>query len=219
MGLKVNIRSQGVSGTAASISVADVDNNFDIPIKNVETVLAEIGSNIGFFKGVLSDEADLVIAGASENDTYLISSENKFVRFDAIQNKFVDVGGDGSTVITDPSGAIIQQVTRTNIVGSVDIPYIVDINIERTVDYSRPPVEVLKFVSGSVNRSATKEGFESGSSIKFDADSSITFDGWMHPDNSISLALTDLGSLGTGNLYTVDINLSNYRSINSLEVN
>lgn len=82
----------------------------------------------------------------------------------------------------------------------------------------KPAVEVLKFAPGAANQLSTLCNFDNGDASSFNADSQVIFDGTMRLKTSYTPAVTDNGALGAGRMWTIPLNKSSFKTIESIAV-
>lgn len=148
------------------------------------------------------------------------------VRLNSIRDEIAAARGDKPTLaerlaaLSAGGGGIdLGQVTKLNITASQESPYIIDITVTETQDFRRLPVEVLKFTPGEQDKITTICEFDNADASSFQrADPDVVFDGTMHMKTSFDIPMTDGGVLGTGRLWTLVIDKTQFKSIEALEV-
>lgn len=147
------------------------------------------------------------------------------LKIEALQNEIAEARGDKTSLaerlatLASGSSADIAQVTKLNITATSESPYIVDIPIRETKDFKRLPVEVLKFVPGEKDKMVTLCEFDNADASSFHGtDPQVVFDGTMRLKTIYDIPMEDGGPLGDGRLWTLTIDKSQFKAIESLEV-
>jgi hypothetical protein len=141
---------------------------------------------------------------AGDNVNLITDTQNKTITVNAITG-----GGGGSDSI--------EQITKLGVVGSTETPKVVEITISEPTDFKYRPVEILKFQPGDTSVNTVCD-FDNSDASDFQSNDNVEFDGVMKPKVSYSTEMTDDGAVGTGNQFSVAINKSQFKSIDSLEV-
>lgn len=148
-------------------------------------------------------------------DVDVVNKEDKqVVVYSGDTNKFTTIN---LGTIGDEAGLNLKQISKMGIVGSPTEPKIVDIPIS-TVDFKVPKVNVLKFELGNQNIITTENGFTNAESNDFLANDMVIFDGTAHLKTDFQSTMIYKGDIDAGKLYTVGIDKTAYKNINSLKV-
>ncbi|MBC2580007.1 signal peptidase II [Clostridium sp. DJ247] len=119
--------------------------------------------------------------------------------------------------IGDEAGLSIKQVSKMGIVGDTTTPKIVDIPIS-TVDFKVPKINVLRFQQGTQDVITTENSFSNSESNDFEADDMVIFDGAAHLKTNFTYQMSYEGDIGTGKTYSVTVDKSNFKTVNSLSI-
>lgn len=148
-------------------------------------------------------------------DVDVVNKKDKqVVIYSAETNKFTTVNLDS---VGEGAGLSLKQVSKMGIEGSPQTPKIVDIPIS-TVDFKVPKVNVLKFQLGDQDIITTENEFTNGESNDFQSDDMIVFDGSAHLKTNFQSSMIYESDIGVGTLYTVEIDKSIFKTINSLQI-
>lgn len=122
------------------------------------------------------------------------------------------------TVVGSSSG--YSQVTKLAVTATTSAPKEVQIPINETKSFCLPPVEVLKFKSGTTNVVVTECGFDNSDESDFVYDDEVVeFDGTMHLKTERDILSSMPTALGDGYFSVTDpIDVTKYRSIGSVTV-
>jgi len=148
------------------------------------------------------------------------------VQLNSIRDEIAAARGDKPTLaerlatLPTSSGTVnVSQVTKLNITASQTSPYVVDIPIPTTQDFRRIPIEVLKFTPGERDKITTVCEFNNADATSFQgADSQVIFDGTMRLKTSYDIPMVDGGILGTGRLWTLIIDKTQFKTVETVEV-
>lgn len=130
-----------------------------------------------------------VVTGGNTPSTPFDSSNivNNRIVWGTIEFELLDVGGDK-----------YQQITRTGVVA----PQVVDITINQTVDFNKPPVEILKYGSNSQNVINTVNTFSTSEEAEFSYDNKrLKMDNTLHMITTYDLDFGAGVSLGSDFVY------------------
>lgn len=145
--------------------------------------------------------------------------ETVYCRYINTGNKVIDLENIA------PSGGGSNYVQSTRLGSKAGQSF--DLSISNTVDFNKPPVEVLKFKQGSteVQTKNTFDGSEASDFVingqeavnnEFDY---VSLDGTIHPKVSYSLAINTQSKVGDNYVTEFDeIDFSDYRSVGSVIV-
>lgn len=163
--------------------------------------LAEKLSNIEHIE-VFNTKTDLPTIGNSER-LYLVKDEMKLYVYQDNEYQYI-LGGSG----------VENQVTKLG----VNAPTDVVLTIKETMDFKRPFTEVLKFSPSELDKVITVCAFDNSDSGDFESNELVSFNGTMHLKTSYSISMVNEGALGDKNLFSVTLDRSKFKSIDSLEV-
>lgn len=115
-------------------------------------------------------------------------------------------------------GGKVNQVTKTNIAGSVGTPYVFDIPIPYTQNFDVNLPSVLRFIAGAAGLISTIDTFDNTDVSNFVADAHVSLDGVMHMITKIDRVMANDGALGSGVQFSYPIPLSTYLKVEKVEV-
>jgi hypothetical protein len=169
--------------------------------------------NTKHIKQSVPTAAALPETGNTHGDERTVLDENRKYRWDepTAQWKLIDGGGMEDTIF-------LQQATKLSVVASPASPKIYEFNIPPTYDFKRLPVEVLKFVPGPADQVTTISDFNNGDASSFIADEQVIFDGKMYLRTTYDYPMVDEGGMGTGRMFSYEIDRSRFKAIEKLEV-
>ena len=113
-------------------------------------------------------------------------------------------------------GISYAQITKLNATAGKEV----DITINRTTVFNRPPVEILKFEAGTADTVVTACEFNNGDADDFNYDSdSVVFDGYMSLKTSYDVEMTTPVVLESGYLSTSEnINTNQFKSFEGVNM-
>jgi hypothetical protein len=164
---------------------------------------------------VVDNVANLPVTGDT-SILYVVRSDaslgNKPSLYVYKNSAYVLVSGGGSS---GGGGGSVSQFTKLD----VTAPYSKDIEIPFDINLALTPVEVLKFIAGSSDQVKSLFSFSNSDATSFDNHPTLVFDGTMHFLTTYSYPMVDEGSLGTGKMWSQDIDRANFLAVESLGVN
>jgi hypothetical protein len=137
---------------------------------------------------------------------------NALKRFDSSTLSWVNVSGDTTTTING------SQITKLGVVASSTSPKAYDISIPATTDFNVEPVEVLKFIAGTLDQVKTLCNFNNADSTDFVSDSQVIFDGTMKLKTIYQEDMINEGALDVGTLWSKTIDKNAFKVFEKLEV-
>lgn len=129
---------------------------------------------------------------------------------------------DGAWKLTSSAstGATLQK-TKFNVVASSATPYVVTFDLGEDTSMSRFP-SVLKLTSADNNIVQTVCSFDNADASSFivPEGGEVTFDGTMklNPLKTVTVPMTAEGAIGDGYLFSVDIDVSMFNTLSSIEL-
>lgn len=121
-----------------------------------------------------------------------------------------NVGGGGSVSV--------KQVTKLGINATPENPHSVFIDTEETISFNRLQVNVLKFIPGPSNVVTTVADFTNSEASDFEVTQQVVFDGKMKLQTEYIRDMIDGGVLEDGNIYSLPIDLTEFKKIEKIEV-
>lgn len=124
-------------------------------------------------------------------------------------------GTVGFEILSCGMGTSYDQVTRLGVSANTDI----DIHINDTLDFSRPPIEVLKYSAGEQDQTSTLSSFNSNEASDYENNSLVSFDGELALKVSYNLDISVPTPLGDGYISeSNEIVAGNYYSIIGVDI-
>lgn len=195
-----------IDGTATEISKTVIITN-DLNT-NVSLSLTRNSMQYCVLEGKLTTETTFAIDAIELNG---------FTKFRI--NKIIGVIGGGSSS-GGGSGSSYSQITKYDVTAPLDE----NISINKTTDFCLPPVEVLKFQSGTQDVVTNIFNFDAGDGSSFtvdgvsaDLDEQLEFDGKVHLVTSKELTMGTPVSIGDYDICeSEEIDVDDYKSIEGL---
>lgn len=170
---------------------------------------------------VVATMTDLPTENIKDGSFAIVNDDNCLVYFEGdtgTWEKLIDLEDFRALVdrvtTLEETGGLINQETKLNITA----PHIVSISVGENLEFKFKPIEILKFQPGTQNVVNTLITFDNGDATDFDANDQVIFDGTMYLKSTDSITITDSTALGDNTLYSVPIDLTRYKAINTMEV-
>ena len=206
MTTRINLRQIGTTDPAGG------NVNFKEEMHLVNHKVNNLSHRMGDMEAPVNAIENLPV-NARANELRFVKEEKGFFTYDAEAKEWIQSSGGGNVNI--------NQVTKLGVEASKDNPRVVSIPIEYTEDFKRLPIEVLKFIPGEDNIVKVVAEFNNGDQTDFDVDpedETIIFDGTMRLKTEYEYDLVDEGELGDGRLYSVQLDLSKFKSIERIDI-
>jgi hypothetical protein len=154
-------------------------------------------------------DAEKVVIKEVIDDTTSISSMEAMIN--ELENKI-------NNTSTTTGSLQMNQITKLGVTASSSEPKEIILDIPQTFNFDRPPIEVLKFVSGNDNILKTLIDFDNSDEDDFENNNFVEFDGTMHLKTKFKKNMIDQGELVN---YTSDLNngIITFNSANENSIN